>query len=330
MITHQDFTTRFLQVHGVIWRLRCYNEIMKLLVFDVGGTEIKYGILEDALNISELDHVATPKESFSCFIDLVKDIHSHYKDEVAGIAMAMPGPVDVENGIVEKCGAMRYPHDDHVAVILKEACGCKVVMENDGKAAALAEHRYGCLQGCQNAATFVIGTAVGGGLIINNDIVRGPRFMAGEFSFINTQADRYDMEDQMIGFSCSTSFLLKRYQELSQKKEMIDGRELFKRLENDENAQKALDELCTNIAIQIYNLYFLLDLEKIAIGGGISRQEIVIEKIKEKFQEVVNTAMTSRFITELPIEILPCRFGNEANLIGSYIVYDEYQNKLRY
>ncbi|MBR4461423.1 MAG: ROK family protein [Erysipelotrichaceae bacterium] len=295
---------------------------MKLLTFDVGGTEIKHAIIEDTLKISDYGHVPTPLDSFDHFVNLVKEIYEPYRNEVEGIAMCLPGAVDVEKGHCDKCGSMKYPHSIEVGRLLSEACGCKVVLENDGKAAALAEYGYGSIKGCQNAAVFVIGTAVGGGLIIDRHIVRGPTFMAGEFSFVNTDASHYEDPSQIIGSCCSTTFLLRRYRELSGTNETIDGREFFELLPEDENAQIALDELCNNIAIQIYNLYWLLDLEKVAIGGGISRQPVLIERIKEKFAEVQSKAMTARFNSTLPLEVVPCLFSNDANLTGAYITYE--------
>ncbi len=297
---------------------------MKLLAFDVGGTEIKYAVVEEALAISDKGYVPTPTDGFDSFVSRIKEIYLPYKDTVEGIAMCLPGAVNVEKGHCDKCGAMKYPHSIEVGRLLSEACGCKVVLENDGKAAALAEYEYGSVKGCQNAAVFLVGTAVGGGLIIDHHLVRGPAFRAGEFSFVNTDANHYEMPEQAIGSCCSTTYLLHRYQELNESSELIDGREFFRRLPDDINAQLALDELSKNIAIQIFNLYWLLDLEKVAIGGGISSQNVLIERIRDKFDEVQRNAMTAQFGAKLPVEIVPCKFSNDANLIGAFITYKEY------
>ena len=294
---------------------------MKLLAFDVGGTEIKYALMEDALTIADRGYVPTPSDCFDSFLALIREIYLPYKDEIDGIAMCLPGLVDVARGHCGICGAMKYPHSIEVGHILSETCGCSVILENDGKAAALAEHEYGSIQGCQNAAVFLIGTGVGGGLIINNKIVRGPTFRAGEFSFVNTDADHYYDPGQTVGSRCSTTFLLSRYQELNGSPKAISGHEFFRSLPEDVNAQSALDELCGNIAIQLFNLFWLLDLERVAIGGGISKQPILIERIRNKFSEVQEKAMTARFRTPLPLEIVPCHFSSDANLIGACITY---------
>lgn len=294
---------------------------MKLMTFDVGGTEIKYGLIDENLKISQQGSFATPKESFEEFCLAIEQIWSRYKGQAQGVAMALPGPVDAENGYCEMCSVMSYPHDKDVAGVLGKRLGCNVAIQNDGKAAALAEHRYGAIKGCQNAAVFLIGTGVGGGLIINNQLVSGPHFTAGEFSFLNTQASDYESEDYILGHQASTTYLLERYKELSGNSEAIDGRRFFSLLENDPCAVKALDDLCTNIAIEAANLYILLDLQKIAIGGGISRQPIVTKTIQSRFAEVWKKTFAGRIHFRMEMEIVPCRFSNDANLIGAYITY---------
>ena len=95
--------------------------------------------------------------------------------------------------------------------LLAEKCNCPVILENDGKAAAMAELANGALKDCCNAAVFIIGTGVGGGIIANGQLVRGVHFTAGEYSFVNTNAEAWDAPDQNMACQCSTSNLLKWY-----------------------------------------------------------------------------------------------------------------------
>ena len=294
---------------------------MKLMVFDVGGTEIKYGLMDDDLKITENGHVPTPMDSFEHFAQVIQEIYNPFKKECEGIAMSLPGFVDTENGRVNGGGALSYNWGTPVAGLLSERCGCPVVLENDGKAAAQAEFYCGSLKGCKNAAVFVIGTGVGGGLIINGELVRGRHFTAGEFSFVNTDSSRFDAVDSFMGFNCSTSALLSIYQEKTHSEESIDGREFFTLLESDPFAKESLDLFTERIAKQIYNLYWLLDLEKVAIGGGISRQPILLAKINEKFEQIKKDNPVKSYLPDIHIEIVPSTFGNDANLIGAYMTY---------
>ena len=102
--------------------------------------------------------------------------------------MSLPGFIDVKNGRCNGGGGLFYNHGTQVGKLLEEKCGCKVVLENDGKAAVKAEYYYGSLKGCTNAAVFIIGTGVGGGLIIDGKVVKGRHFTAGEYSFMNLNA----------------------------------------------------------------------------------------------------------------------------------------------
>lgn len=298
-----------------------WRDSMKLLTFDVGGTEIKYAVADEKMNFTDKGYVPTPMDTFEQFSDVIYGIYEKHKDEVEGIAMCLPGFIDVKNGRCNGGGGLLYNHGTDVGKLLQERCGCKIVLENDAKAAILAEYYRGSLKGCENAAVFIIGTGVGGGLIIDSKIVRGTHFRAGEFSFVITKADQYDQKDAVMAESCSTRAMLINYAKKCGSEELISGREFFKRLPDDPLAEEAFDELCTNIAVQIYNLSWLLDLEKIAIGGGISQQPIVTERIREKFAEVISKSSAGHMNLPMHIQIVPCAFYNDANLIGAFINY---------
>ncbi|MBQ1341894.1 MAG: ROK family protein [Erysipelotrichaceae bacterium] len=294
---------------------------MKLMTFDVGGTEIKYALMDEKYHIYEKGFVPTPHDTFEHFSDIIYSIYEPHAAETEGIAMSLPGIIDIENGVVLGSGALRYNWKRAVGPQLAEKCGCPVVLENDGKAAALAEFSAGSLQGCTNATVFIIGTGVGGGIIINKEIIRGIHSKAGEFSFINDDPNMFDNFDGFVGNACSTTGLLKTYKTLKGTDEDIDGREFFRRLAEEDVADKALDILARNIAHQIYNLFWLLDIEKVAIGGGISRQPVVTERINAKFRELLSIHPLPKIIEDVSVEIVPATFSNDANLIGAFIAY---------
>ena len=105
--------------------------------------------------------------------------------------------------------------------------------------------------------------------------------------------------------------------------EDINGRQFFALLNDDEVAKKVLDDFASRIAKQIYNLYWLLDLEKVAIGGGISRQPVLIEKINEKFNHLVDDSPVKQYLPVMEIDIVAAQFGNEANQIGAFMTFVE-------
>ena len=126
------------------------------LVFDVGGTFVKYAWMSMDGNIQEKGKYPTPTkegESVPEFVESLGQIYDKYKDQgVEGIALSLPGLIDAENGIIRNGGGIKYLKDAHLAELLGARCdGVKISMENDGKCAALAEVWMGNAKGCKNA-----------------------------------------------------------------------------------------------------------------------------------------------------------------------------------
>lgn len=303
---------------------------MKIMVFDVGGTEIKYSVMDEQLNRTNAGSVPTPMDNQEHFLETMAEIYRPHKDEVEGIAVSLPGFIDAENGVVRGGGALLYNIGTPVGPRLAEKCGCKVWLENDGKAAAMAELWQGALKGCKNASVFIIGTGVGGGLIVDGKLVRGRDCTAGEFSFINTNTSAWENPACVMANECSTSALLAGYRARKglAPDAPMDGRKFFGAvLEGETQAVETLEAFCKKVAVQIYNLNILLDLEKVAIGGGISKQPILIEKIRAAYDTLIATHPFGPMGATLPRpEIVACQFSSEANQVGamySYLLAEE-------
>ena len=298
---------------------------MKVMVFDVGGTEIKYSVMDEQLNRTDAGSVPTPQDTQEHFLDALYALYAPHKDEVEGIAMALPGFVDAKTGYVSNGGALLYNTDTPVGQRIREKCGCPVTLENDGKAAAIAELRAGALQGCCNAAVFIIGTGVGGGIIANGQLVRGVHFTAGEYSFVNTNADEWDAPDKTMACQCSTRNLLEWYRARKDLPEdaPMNGKVFFEAVNAGEpEAVEVLERFCKAIAVQIYNLTVLLDVEKVAIGGGISKQPILLEGLRKAYDGLFASRGDMPYMKGLPrTEILPCAFSSEANQVGALYTY---------
>lgn len=300
---------------------------MRLLVFDVGGTEIKSAIIDENLNFSAYNKIPTPKDSFENFANCIESTYRKYENEVEAVSIALPGFIDVKKGICMGGGPLEYNFGINIKEKLEGLLDCNVHIENDAKAAIIAEHESGTLKGYKNCAVFIIGTGIGGGFIINNELIRGSHSMAGELSFLNIDLNNWDKKESFLEPNCSTSALLEHYRNVSAQNSAINGCEFFERINNDENARNVLKKICRNIAIQIYNIGTMLDIDKIAIGGGISRQEIVLKTIKEEISDLMqNNPLNIGRKLYFP-EVDVCKYFNEANLIGAYYSYIKYYEK---
>lgn len=300
---------------------------MKIMVFDVGGTEIKYSVMDEQMHRTDSGAVPTPQDTQAQFLDTVYRLYAPHKDEVSGIAMALPGFVDNRTGYVSNGGALLYNTATPVGQLLAEKCSCPVILENDGKAAAMAELANGALKDCCNAAVFIIGTGVGGGIIANGQLVRGVHFTAGEYSFVNTNADDWQNADKTMALQCSVTNLLRWYRARKNLPEdaPLNGRIFFEAANAGEpEALEVLHRLCKAVDVQIYNLTVLLDLEVVAIGGGISRQPLLLRMLNDIYEQeiIIGHPYSEEQARSLPRPaIVPCRFHNEANQVGALLGY---------
>jgi predicted NBD/HSP70 family sugar kinase len=300
---------------------------MKLMVFDVGGTEIKYCVMGDDLQCHFSGAEPTPLDTQEHFFAVIKEIFDRVKEEapdLEGVAMSLPGFIDSEKGKNNGGGFMKYNQGKSIGPELSEILGVPVYLANDGKCAAYAEFSVGALQGTTNSAVYICGTGVGGGLIIDGKLMTGPHYTAGEYSFMRSGYDDWQNLDHSIGFMGGSRGLLIRYFREAGLPEdtKMNGRELFERINSgDALANKVLDDYAEYVAKAIFNLNALLDLEKVAIGGGISKQPILLERIRVKLTELFESNV---FDVLLPRpEIVACQYGNDANLIGAYMFYKE-------
>ena len=102
------------------------------------------------------------------------------KSKIAGVGVGVPGPVDVEKGLV--FFLPNVPGWNKVALRqeLKKRIGLPVYVDNDANVMALGEFAFGAARGARNALFLTLGTGLGGGLLINGSLVRGGTFSAGE------------------------------------------------------------------------------------------------------------------------------------------------------
>lgn len=144
--------------------------------------------------------------------------------------------------------------------------------------------------------------------------------MAGEFSFIITENDIKKGElSETFASQSGVPALCKMVAEAKKlKEEEIDGHRVFKYANNgDEEVLKILDDYCFKLAIQLHNLQHIYDPEKIAIGGGISKQDILFEYIQKNIDRVADALP---YVMAKP-HVVKCKFDNESNLIGALAVY---------
>ncbi|MCF0105265.1 MAG: ROK family protein [Holdemanella sp.] len=287
---------------------------MKVLVIDIGGTFIKYAIMKEDNTILEKGKVPTPQDTKENLIDSIANLYEMYKP-VDGIAISMPGIIDVEKGLCLMGGALSYNNNHYLRDALYKRCPVKITMDNDAKCAATAEAMSGALSDVKNGIVIILGTMIGGGIVIDHKVVRGSHFSTGEVSYIISDKNANPTRETVWGNRCGVPSLCNRYAQLKGlNPEDVDGVLVFNAANNKEpEGVQALQEYTKEVAVQIWNLQTILDPEKVAIGGGISSQPILLEYIAKHLETMSNGCPYKTPKTQL----VKCAFENDANLIGA-------------
>lgn len=293
---------------------------MEYLVLDVGGSAIKYALMNENSEFIEKGKVPTPKDTIEHFVEVVGSIFDKYKEKINGIAMSMPGRIDSERGYLFTGGALEYNSGKNIVSILEKRCPVPITVENDGKCAALAEVWKGNLGDCDDAIVIVLGTGIGGGIIKDKKLHKGKHFMAGEFSFILTNNSEQSIGGSNIWAEQSGVEELCRLVAETKKLKLkeVDGHKVFEYAKSgDEEVLNILDDYCFKLVSQLYNLQYIYDPEKIAIGGGISKEDMLFEYI---YKNIDKYAKTLPYIMAKP-QVVQCKFNNDSNLIGALYVF---------
>lgn len=284
---------------------------------DVGGSSIKYALMDEEANVLEKGEVDVPRDSLDSFVSVIGQIYDMYKDDIAGIAMSAPGRINCNTGFMFTGGALRYIENIPMKEELQKRCPTAISIENDGKCAALAELWKGSLKGSDHGLVLTLGTGIGGGVIVNGKLLRGKNFASGELSSFPTTILPINDPINFWANINGTRGLTRVYESrLNLDKDSVNGKTFFNAVnENEPIALEVLEDFATNFANAIFAIQTVLDTEIVAVGGGISSQDRLIEALNRKVSELFD-----RYANYTPILkpiVVRCEFGNDSNLIGA-------------
>ncbi|MCS6105729.1 ROK family protein, partial [Clostridium botulinum] len=288
----------------------------KYVGLDIGGTSVKYGLVDENGVVSNKDHFETNSDDQKALLNdltaAVKKIQAIDQD-VLGIGVSMPGVVQAD-GFLTTSGAVKCFTGINLAQLLKERTGLPAKIENDANAATLAEMWLGSLRDVNSGVMLVLGTAVGSGIMINKRLLYGVHQQAGEVSFVSYS--KLDKE-HMMGSQGSAVALIEDIARNAKLSELDDGRAVFKMInQGNSYAVNRFKIFCQNLASLIYNMQTILDVERFVIGGGISQQSIVVKGINQALCDLRQTSSFVSTTLEAP-RVVSSRLYNDANLFGA-------------
>ena len=304
-----------------------------LLCLDFGGSSIKYGLVDTADMVSVVNKGKLPNtfKDQKEFLDAACGIAGKMAEEAVldGIAVSYCGELDHEKGIIFNPGTYPYNAGLRLKDELEKRTGLPVSVENDGNAAMLAEWKYGGLREYNNAAMIVIGTGIAGSFIIDGKLHTGRYGLSGMLSFCASDLEKPLSLENMAMSSAATRYLIREYllrkgaeppsdpecASAVYEGQPFDGMAFFERVaQKDPDAEAVLDAYAGNLARFIMNLHFILELEAVAIAGGVSAQDALMERIQREADRLFG----EKGMMHLPgPDIRRACLGADANLIGA-------------
>lgn len=293
---------------------------------DFGGTSVKIGVLRHGTILEEAPRIDTQEfEAARPLIERIneacEDLRSRH-DGVEAIGVGMPGFVDFPTGMVHNLTNVQGWQQIYLKRELNELTHLPVTVENDANCMAFAEWKRGAGRGLRHLIALTLGTGVGGGIIVNNAIVRGANYVAGELgqTSIDYQGppgaygNRGSLEDY-VGNQQITDLALETYAKTGSPKERsaCSPAELSRLAsEGDPIALGIWDTVARMLATSLMNCCWLLNPEAIIIGGGVAKAgPILFEPLEKHLRSQLGPPFKDN------LRILPAHFSNEAGIVGA-------------
>ncbi|MGM9987410.1 MAG: ROK family protein [Bacillaceae bacterium] len=286
------------------------------LGIDIGGTETKYGVYDESGTELQAGKIVTMRADLELFVDSIGKIITEHQD-VCGIGVSVPGFIDVHSGLIINGGAIRVLDGHNLRKLLRPYTTLQMEFENDANCVVLAEKWLGNGQNYENFLAVTIGTGIGGGIMIHNQLYRGSRFMAGEFGymFVNGVGARKARDVELNELASTRILVAQAEQLLNVEPGMINGKILFHKLEQgNEQLMGLYEQWIHYLALGMYNLIYCFNPQAILIGGGISAQPRVLKDIKTAIEKINPLALHTTILGN-------CKFGNDAGKIGAIYHY---------
>lgn len=305
---------------------------------DLGGTNIKAGIIDDKFNVVKKGSTPTlpnrdPKEIIRDMAALCENIVNEAGitfDEIAYAGIASPGTANNDKGCVEYANNLPFLHFPIADVLMSFIPVKKVYVENDANAAAWAEAIAGAAKGVNHSIFITLGTGVGGGIIIDKKLYSGFNYAGAELGHMVIQYQGRKCTCGRLGcwesYSSATGLINMTKDKMLENKDSImwemcdgsvdniSGKTAFAAMrQNDSAGSEVVDMYIGYLACGLGNIINIFQPEIISIGGGICNEGDYLMKPLLTMIEAEQYGAVGREMTKIKIAEL----GNDAGILGA-------------
>ena len=310
---------------------------MTVIGIDLGGTKVYGVVLKDGEIASEAKEKTPTLGGPLAVVDAIVKVVGELGgvSGIDGVGVGAPGIVDAETGVLKQAPNLPGWHDAFgLAEALSEALGgIPVKVDNDVNVGTVAEHRMGAARGSADVLGAFVGTGVGGGLILEGRLRRGPLGVAGEIGHmvvewngrlcgcggrghLEAYAGRAGMERRARELDAEGRDTV--LVELARTKRMTSGVFAKALAGGDGVAIELLDEAVDALGVALASAATLLDLTLIVVGGGLA------DRLGPAFVGRVEQAVRSElFAQSSPLRVVPAELGDQGGAVGAALLVAE-------
>lgn len=309
---------------------------------DLGGTTVKIAYFEETGKMLDKWEIPTVVENNGVKIlpDIADSLQAYIekngisRQDLLGIGLGVPGPVE-NNGVVHRCENLFWGVFN-VSQQLQELIGLPVKAGNDANMAALGECWLGGGQNCRNMVLVTLGTGVGGGIVIDGNIVAGALGAAGEIGHLvlcreETEAcncGKYGCAEQYCSATGAVRLARRRMAKdntpsVLRNKEPLACKDVFDAANaGDGLAQEVLEQYFCLLAELIANVCNVINPEAVVIGGGVSKAgQVLLDGVQKYFKRFA-------FHGNHDVRFALANLGNDAGAYGAFkLALDAFGNQ---
>lgn len=301
---------------------------------DFGGTSIKIGITCGNQLLDKAEPLLTqaydsPETIIAAMCESIRGLLQRHPDAVA-VGLGMPGWVHFEAGVLyQLTNVPVWNHEVPVREVMQRELGLPVVLDNDANCMAYAEWKLGAGRGMQNIVCLTLGTGIGGGIIVNDRMLRGRVVSAGEVGqtsiFYKGKVGPFGNRgaiEEYIGNNEMAADAAARYAAVGITKTAQECTPYL--LEQaaragDSVAKQVYVDFAEKLGCLIMNLMYTLAPDAFIIGGGVAKAgDLLFDPLHAALMEQLFPVHAAH------LRLLPAHFGADAGIIGAGLMASDY------
>ena len=283
---------------------------------DLGGTKTEGVLVDEQFQVIERKRVPTNQNNgYESILNIIKDLISDLKEknnEETSIGVCTPGALSKESGLIKNSNTQCLIGED-LKNDLEKILEQEISIENDANCFALAEARLGAAKIHETVFGVIMGTGVGGGLVIDGKIHTGRTNIAGEWGHhcIKPNGNEcYCGRKGCVETYISGPALEKKWNQLTNQNTSVP--DIIKN--SQENAYKTWkNEFLENFGLSLANVIDIIDPDAIVLGGGLSNIPFLYDEGKDLVYQNV-------FSDTVDTPILQNQLGDSAGVFGACIL----------